>query len=101
MQYFDRNGCFFKKEMLGLIYAAKCATADFTNHTVVANLLANEAVYVSHNALPRKLHLYSCCVNRIGPKPSIDVFSHEPRGLKPSGLSLPLRTSLTASREAT
>jgi hypothetical protein len=27
--------------------------------------------------------------------------SHEPHGLKPSGLSLSLRTSLTASREAT
>ena len=75
MQYFDRNSSFSKNEMLGLIDAAKCATADFTNHTVVANLLANEAVYVSHNALSRKLHLYSCRVNRRGPKPSIDVFS--------------------------
>src|SRR5258708_36225344 len=35
------------------------------------------------------------------PHPATNLLCHEPRGLKPSGLSLSLHTSLTASREAT
>ncbi len=58
MQELDGDYALPENDMLGLIHTAECATIDFGNYTIVADLFPNEAVFVRHHATPRQQCVY-------------------------------------------